>query len=74
MKKIIKTLSLTIKECVIPGDCCDLTVTVNVYEETRKFLWWKWNSNTYDIGHAWVIDGYCRIKTSAYICSRKSYR
>lgn len=29
----------------------------------KKFLWWKWNSNTYDIGHAWVIDGYCSIKT-----------
>ena len=47
MEKIIKTFSLTIKECCIPGGYRDLTVTLNVYEETYKFLWWKWK--TYSI-------------------------
>lgn len=42
MKKIIKTFSLTVKECCIPGEYRDLTVTINVYEETHKFLWWEW--------------------------------
>ena len=47
MEKLIKTFSLTVKNCWIPGEYCDLTVTINVYEETYKFLWWKWK--TYSI-------------------------
>lgn len=41
MKKVIKTFSSTVKDCFLIGKHDDLTVTVNVYEETHKFLWWK---------------------------------
>lgn len=42
MKKVIKTFSSTVKDCFLVGKRDDLTVTINVYEETHKFLWWKW--------------------------------
>lgn len=41
MEKIINTFSSTVKECCIPGEYSDLTITMNVYEETHRFLWWK---------------------------------
>ena len=47
MKRIIKTFSKTVKDCKIPGEFRDLTVTINVYEETHKILWYEWK--TYSI-------------------------
>jgi hypothetical protein len=44
MEKIIKSFIKTVKECKIPGEYRDLTVTINVYEETHRFLWWKWKT------------------------------
>lgn len=47
MKRIIKTFSKTVKDCKIPGEFRDLTVTINVYEETHRILWYEWK--TYSI-------------------------
>lgn len=44
MKKIIKTFSIVVESCYLVGIRRDLTITINVYEKTHKFLWWKWKT------------------------------
>lgn len=44
MEKIVKTFSSTVKNCYYIGGHCDLTVNINVYEKTHKFLWRKWKT------------------------------
>ena len=30
-----------------------------------RFLWWTWNRYSYEDGHAWVVDGYAKLKCKA---------